>query len=145
MGTFSYRSAHFLVEVNTSHRFVTCCGLPSITLDGTKEDWEGHSERLDKLLTFGYINTHPHLHAWQGLLKSIITHFVDAFDAFSEPASPRAQEIIDFFRCGISAPLFTLGPALVISLAGSPSFVRLATRESGRCIQLVPEINLGTE
>jgi hypothetical protein len=100
MSTFRLRLHTCLAEFNTTCRFQTYCGLPSVTLDGTKEDWEDLSKRLDKLLTFGDINKHPHLHAWHGLLKPIITHFVDAFDAFTEPApeSPRAQEIINFFQ-----------------------------------------------
>jgi hypothetical protein len=91
--------AHHL-ETNSPCRFELYCGLPSVTLDGTKEDWEDLSQRLDKLLTFGDTKKHPYLHAWHGLLKPIITHFVDAFDAFAEPAasSPRAQEIVDFFQ-----------------------------------------------
>jgi hypothetical protein len=87
------------LEINLTFRFQLSCGLPSVTLDGTKEDWEDLSRRLDKLLTFGDINEHPHLHAWYGLLKPIIKHFVDAFDVCNiEPAPPRAQEIVDFFQ-----------------------------------------------
>jgi hypothetical protein len=92
-------------EINEVGRFELQCGLPSVTLDGSKDDWEDLSNRLDKLLSFGDINKHPYLHAWHGLLKPIITHFADAFDAFKDPASPRAQEIIDFFQhiCSIVA------------------------------------------
>jgi len=96
------------------------CGIPAVTLLGTQQDWINLRTRLDKLLEFGSEREHPNLHAWHSLLSPTITHFVNAFDAFSpyatatvasaqkvrtQPSSnqtlavaKRAQEIRDFFQ-----------------------------------------------
>ena len=50
------------------------CGLPSITLEGQKSDWETLLARLDKLITFG---EEPKVFA--SLLRPILTRFVGAF------------------------------------------------------------------
>ncbi|KAF8887873.1 hypothetical protein CPB84DRAFT_1849779 [Gymnopilus junonius] len=51
------------------------CGIPSVTLEGEKEDWEKILARLDKLNEFGSEPT-----AWGALLRPICTRFVKAFD-----------------------------------------------------------------
>lgn len=51
------------------------CGIPSVTLEGEKKDWEKILGRIDKLSTFGAEPT-----AWAKLLKPILTRFVSAFD-----------------------------------------------------------------
>ncbi|KAF9526382.1 hypothetical protein CPB83DRAFT_770368 [Crepidotus variabilis] len=50
------------------------CGLPSVTLLGTKSDWESLVSRLDKLYAFG---AEPA--AFATLLKPILSRFVQAF------------------------------------------------------------------
>ncbi|KAJ3502541.1 hypothetical protein NLJ89_g8841 [Agrocybe chaxingu] len=57
--------------------YVFCldCGIPSITLEGEKEDWEKILRRLDKLDEFGEEPT-----AWAKMLRPILKRFVDAFD-----------------------------------------------------------------
>jgi hypothetical protein len=52
------------------------CGIPSITLLGEKSDYESLVARLDKLATLG---REPHTAA--RLLRPILTHFVNVFDA----------------------------------------------------------------
>lgn len=51
------------------------CGLPSVTLEGEKEDWEKLLARLDKFTSFG---AEPS--AWVNLLRPILRRFVNAFD-----------------------------------------------------------------
>jgi hypothetical protein len=51
------------------------CGIPSVTLEGEKDDWEKLLSRLDKLPTFG-----PEPAAWAKLLRPILCRFVQAFD-----------------------------------------------------------------
>ncbi|KAJ3484795.1 hypothetical protein NLJ89_g11953 [Agrocybe chaxingu] len=51
------------------------CGIPSVTLEGAKSDWENLLARLDKLPTFG---AEPA--AWAALLRPILKRFVNAFD-----------------------------------------------------------------
>ncbi|CAA7263991.1 unnamed protein product [Cyclocybe aegerita] len=55
--------------------FFLDCGIPSITLEGEKEDWENILRRLDKLDEFGQEPT-----AWARMLRPILKRFVDAFD-----------------------------------------------------------------
>ncbi|KAF9529371.1 hypothetical protein CPB83DRAFT_875519 [Crepidotus variabilis] len=54
--------------------FLIECGLPSVTLLGTKSDWESLYSRLDKLYTFG---AEPA--AFTTMLKPILSRFVQAF------------------------------------------------------------------
>ncbi|KAJ6471902.1 hypothetical protein C8R45DRAFT_908089 [Mycena sanguinolenta] len=63
------------------------CGIPRVTLDGEKSDWEDILGRLEKLKEYGLETT-----AWYHLLRPVITRFVGAFD---EPTSP---ENVDFWQ-----------------------------------------------
>lgn len=51
------------------------CGIPSVTLEGEKSDWEGLLSRINKFEGFG-----PEPEAWATLLRPILTRFVQAFD-----------------------------------------------------------------
>ncbi|KDQ55839.1 hypothetical protein JAAARDRAFT_208606 [Jaapia argillacea MUCL 33604] len=51
------------------------CGIPSVTLQGEKSDWENLLSRIPKLATFGQEAAH-----WADLLTPILTRFVEAFD-----------------------------------------------------------------
>jgi hypothetical protein len=59
-----------------SYKIRSMCGIPSITLLGEKSDYESLVARLDKLATLG---REPHTVA--RLLRPILTHFVNVFDA----------------------------------------------------------------
>ena len=52
------------------------CGLPSITLQGTKADWKNILARIDKLDNFG--TTEPK--NWADLLRPILRRFIRTFD-----------------------------------------------------------------
>jgi hypothetical protein len=51
------------------------CGIPSVTLEGDKSDWENLLSRLDKFRSFG-----PEPTAWAALLDPVLRRFVKAFD-----------------------------------------------------------------
>ena len=54
---------------------MTLCGIPSITLEGTKLDWDKLLQRIDRLPTLGEEPT-----AWANLLRPILQRFVQTFD-----------------------------------------------------------------
>ncbi|PPR04704.1 hypothetical protein CVT24_011826 [Panaeolus cyanescens] len=56
------------------------CGIPNVTLMGTKEDWQKLLNRIDKFASFG-----DEPAAWESLLRSVLTPFVDAFDGNFHP------------------------------------------------------------
>lgn len=49
----------------------TCCGIPSVTLEGTVEDWENLYGRLEKLREYKLEN-------WLALLEPVLQQFLDA-------------------------------------------------------------------
>ena len=51
------------------------CGIPSVTLEGEKSDWERLLARLDKFDSFG-----EEPKAWAAMLRPILTRFVRAFE-----------------------------------------------------------------
>ncbi|KAM5540272.1 hypothetical protein V8D89_006091 [Ganoderma adspersum] len=51
------------------------CGIPSVTLEGEKADWEKLYRRLDRLPELG---NEPE--QWAAMLRPILRRFVDAFD-----------------------------------------------------------------
>ena len=57
------------------YNFDITCGLPSITLQGTKADWENILARIDKLDSFG---AEPS--KWADLLRPILRRFIRAFE-----------------------------------------------------------------
>ncbi|KAF7333295.1 hypothetical protein MSAN_02424600 [Mycena sanguinolenta] len=63
------------------------CGIPRVTLEGEKSDWENILDRLEKLKEYGLETT-----AWYHLLRPVISRFVGAFD---DPTNP---ENVDFWQ-----------------------------------------------
>lgn len=51
------------------------CGLPSITLEGTLEDWRSIRQKIDRLLTFN----HKDLAMWHLALRFILDKFIDTY------------------------------------------------------------------
>ncbi|KDR78612.1 hypothetical protein GALMADRAFT_277996 [Galerina marginata CBS 339.88] len=58
-----------------SYGISLCCGIPSVTLEGEKADWEKLLARVDKFKSFG-----PEPTIWASLLRPILKRFVSAFD-----------------------------------------------------------------
>ncbi|KAK7022493.1 hypothetical protein R3P38DRAFT_2961149 [Favolaschia claudopus] len=65
----------------------TCCGIPRVTLLGTRNDWKDILGRAEKLKEYGIETT-----AWYHLLVPVLSRFVDAFD------DPNGQRNIDFWK-----------------------------------------------
>lgn len=58
-----------------SYKMNLLCGIPSVTLEGEKADWEKIMARINKLPTFG-----EEAEEWYKLLVPVISRFVTAFD-----------------------------------------------------------------
>ncbi|KAJ6575583.1 hypothetical protein DFH09DRAFT_1260851 [Mycena vulgaris] len=70
-----------------SYEFRLRCGIPRVTLQGEKSDWENILGRLEKLKEYGIETI-----AWYHLLRPVISRFVAAFDA------PESQDNVDFWQ-----------------------------------------------
>ncbi|KAJ6566704.1 hypothetical protein B0H19DRAFT_1257895 [Mycena capillaripes] len=69
------------------YTFGIMCGIPRVTLQGERQDWELVLHRLEKLKEYGLQTI-----AWYHLLHPVISRFVKAFD---DPTSP---ENLDFWQ-----------------------------------------------
>ncbi|EEB92618.1 hypothetical protein MPER_08845, partial [Moniliophthora perniciosa FA553] len=80
------------------------CGIPKVTLEGEKADWEKLLARVDKLKEYGDETT-----KWFTLLHPVLSRLVAAFDA------PDSQENIEFwqrvahYKRGASGPRYVSG------------------------------------
>ncbi|KAE8444443.1 hypothetical protein EG329_000534 [Mollisiaceae sp. DMI_Dod_QoI] len=63
------------------------CGLPSVTLQGQKSDWEKLATKAERIVTFG-----DEPKQWLELLKPVLARYVASFDA------PEAEETKDFWQ-----------------------------------------------
>jgi hypothetical protein len=70
-----------------TYEFHLLCGIPRVTLEGEKSDWEKILARLEKLNEYGVETT-----AWYHLLVPVVNKFVKAFD------DPNGQENIAFWQ-----------------------------------------------
>ncbi|KAJ7654034.1 hypothetical protein DFH06DRAFT_1299116 [Mycena polygramma] len=85
--------------------FESCeCGIPRVTLEGTKADWESILGRLEKLKEYGLQTT-----AWYHLLVPVISRFVAAFDAPEDPANVDFWQKVAQFMSGGSGPSYYSG------------------------------------
>jgi hypothetical protein len=87
-----------------SYKMCLACGIPRVTLEGEKADWEKILNRLEKLKEYGLQTI-----AWYHLLLPVISRFVRAFNA------PDAEENLDFwgrvahYHSGGSGPAWLAG------------------------------------
>jgi Domain of unknown function (DUF4419) len=65
----------------------TLCGIPNVTLEGCKEDWQDILLRLDKLKEWGEETTR-----FAEFLRPVIRKFIQSFD------EPTSSETIDFWK-----------------------------------------------
>lgn len=56
-----------------AYKFRTLCGIPAITLEGTREDWEDLARRAERLADYG-------MGGWADTLRPILGQFIDAYD-----------------------------------------------------------------
>jgi hypothetical protein len=81
-----------ILMMSTMQKYFTysisvCCGLPSVTLLGEKEDWMKLEEKLERLPTFGEETAE-----WYTLLKPVVRRFVRSFE------EPNSEETKDFWQ-----------------------------------------------
>ncbi|KAG9309571.1 hypothetical protein JVU11DRAFT_10551 [Chiua virens] len=69
------------------YRLAGGCGLPKVTLEGEKKDWEDILRRLERLKKYGVQTI-----AWYHLLRPIISRFVAAYD------DPTSKHNLDFWN-----------------------------------------------
>jgi hypothetical protein len=69
-----------------SYKCCVACGIPRVTLEGERADWEKILVRLERLKEYGIQTI-----AWYHLLFPVISRFVKAFDA------PDSAENLDFW------------------------------------------------
>jgi hypothetical protein len=69
------------------YTIMLCCGIPQVTLEGEKKDWEEILHRAAKLTEYGEETT-----GWFTKLQPVLTRFVRAFD------DPNSAENLDFWQ-----------------------------------------------
>ncbi|KAH7889203.1 hypothetical protein F5I97DRAFT_1923775 [Phlebopus sp. FC_14] len=69
------------------YKFVLRCGIPRVTLEGEKKDWESILTRLERLKKYGIQTI-----AWYHLLRPVISRFVSAYD------TPHSPENLEFWN-----------------------------------------------
>ncbi|KAF8900732.1 hypothetical protein CPB84DRAFT_1778778 [Gymnopilus junonius] len=84
-----------------TRKIVLRCGIPSITLEGEKVDWEKVLARVDKLSEFGEEPA-----KWAALLRPILSRFVSAFEG--QPESTFWNSICHYHPGG-SGPTYISG------------------------------------
>ncbi|VDC04763.1 unnamed protein product [Peniophora sp. CBMAI 1063] len=70
------------------YSFGITCGIPKVTLEGDKADWEDLLRRARKLMEYGEETT-----AWYALLRPVLVRFVRAFDLL-----PNTRDNLDFWN-----------------------------------------------
>jgi hypothetical protein len=73
--TSPYNAKTLFLISYIGYTFQLRCGIPSVTLEGEKSDWERLLARLDKLDSFG-----EEPKTWAAMLRPMLTRFVRAFD-----------------------------------------------------------------
>ncbi|KAF7313793.1 hypothetical protein HMN09_00536600 [Mycena chlorophos] len=69
------------------------CGIPRVTLEGEREDWQNVLERLERLKDLGLKAI-----AWYHILQPIIQNFIDAFDKADTDANHHFWNTAAFSR-----------------------------------------------
>lgn len=80
------------------------CGIPSVTLEGEKADWEKIMARINKLPTFG-----EEAGEWYKLLVPVISRFVTAFDDPESAENKNFWQKIAHISRGGSGPSYLSG------------------------------------
>jgi len=81
------------------YKFCLCCGIPSITLEGTVDDWKEVHRRLEKLKEYK-------LEKWHSMLEPILKEFVDAKEG---KANVDFWQKICHHESGGSGPMYVSG------------------------------------
>eukprot|EP01006_Ploeotia_vitrea_P002257 TRINITY_DN106922_c0_g1_i1.p1 TRINITY_DN106922_c0_g1~~TRINITY_DN106922_c0_g1_i1.p1 ORF type:complete len:389 (+),score=61.53 TRINITY_DN106922_c0_g1_i1:61-1167(+) len=106
------------------YKFGLCCGIPSVTLLGTVEDWKDIRKRVDRLVEFG-----AQTKAWAAMLAPILDEFVRT------ASGEKNKEFWDriFHRCGGgSGPSYMCGWVSVFNVFGEKG------KWQGDCFEVNP-------
>ncbi|KAF5319594.1 hypothetical protein D9619_008681 [Psilocybe cf. subviscida] len=76
-----------------SYTMALRCGIPSVTLEGEKGDWEKLLARIDRLKVFG-----KEPEAWSAMLRPILKRFVQAFEG--EPGADFWNHVCHYRHVG---------------------------------------------
>ncbi|KIK51638.1 hypothetical protein GYMLUDRAFT_233988 [Collybiopsis luxurians FD-317 M1] len=87
-----------------SYGISLACGIPQVTLEGTKDDWEQIVERIEKLKDFG-----EETEAWYKLLFPVLSHFVRAFDDPNGEPNLEFWQKVAHYHSGGSGPTYLSG------------------------------------
>ncbi|KZW02476.1 hypothetical protein EXIGLDRAFT_734597 [Exidia glandulosa HHB12029] len=80
------------------------CGIPRLTLEGEKSDWEEIAQRIEKIREYG-----DECVLWYRLLKPVVTRFVATFD---DP-SLSSDDLRSFWGCMVQETHFGSGSSYV--------------------------------
>ncbi|KAJ7859106.1 hypothetical protein B0H13DRAFT_2075329 [Mycena leptocephala] len=81
-----------------------CCGIPRVTLEGERRDWEKLLQRLEKLKEYGLETV-----AWYHLLVPVLSRFVTAFDNPNGKSNVEFWQNVAHFEPGGSGPSYYSG------------------------------------
>ena len=87
-----------------SYKFTLKCGIPQVTLEGEKKDWENILQRLEKLKDYGVQSI-----AWYHLLVPVLSRFVEAFDNLNGKENVDFWQKVAHYEGGGSGPTWLAG------------------------------------
>ena len=87
-----------------SYEFHLMCGIPHVTLEGEKHDWEKILSKLEKLKQYGEQTT-----VWYHLLVPVISQFVQAFHRPNGPENIDFWQRVAHYHGGGSGPTYLSG------------------------------------
>lgn len=87
-----------------SYGMMLMCGIPRVTLEGTKKDWEDLRKRIEKLKAYG-----TECVAWCHLLVPVMDRFVRAFDEPNGAANLDFWQRVAHYEGGGSGPTYLTG------------------------------------
>ena len=87
-----------------SYEFGLICGIPQVTLEGEKKDWENILQRLEKLKDYGVQSI-----AWYHLLVPVLSRFVEAFDNPNGKENLDSWQKVAHYESGGSGPTWLSG------------------------------------
>ncbi|EDQ98642.1 uncharacterized protein LACBIDRAFT_335783 [Laccaria bicolor S238N-H82] len=86
------------------YKFCLDCGIPSITLEGERGDWEDILQRIEKLKEYGVEAV-----GWYHLLLPVLAQFVSVFDNAKSKKNKEFWGKVCHYDGGGSGPLFLGG------------------------------------
>lgn len=100
-----------------SYEFSLLCGIPKVTLQGEKRDWEMLREKIDAFDQYG-----DEPKQWTALLRPILDSFTSAFDVTADSTGAELKQQQEFwsrvchYTGGGSGPTYLCGWATVFTI-----------------------------